>query len=126
MALIDTQQTMDAYFPPPVVSVLDVLPTRMVAPTYSFLRQSRRILLAALVAERSAKPTSTVFVVAVENQLRMVARSSEQISHYLLTEVVNLERFVADELRHSRRKASLIYQQQVYDRDVAVADALSA
>ena len=82
----------------PAVSVLDVLPTRLVPPSYSFLRQSVRTLLAAPVAEGSTKPTSTISVAAVENRLRTVAHISEQINHYLLTDSVNLERFVVDEL----------------------------
>ncbi|BBX16956.1 HK97 family phage prohead protease [Mycolicibacterium duvalii] len=44
----------------PAVSVLDVLPTRAVTPSYSFLRQSVRTLQAAPVAAGGTKPTSTV------------------------------------------------------------------
>ena len=64
----------------PAASILDVLPTRLVPPSYSFLQQS------------------VVSVVAQENRLRVVAHISEQIDHYLLSDAVNLERFVEDEL----------------------------
>jgi len=89
----------------PAVSVLDALPTRVVAPSYSFLRQSVRTLAAAPVAEGGTKPTSVVSVVAVENRLRTVAHISEQINHYLLSDSVNLERFVEDELVFGLRRA---------------------
>jgi HK97 family phage major capsid protein len=89
----------------PAVSVLDVLPTRVVPPSYSFLRQSVRTLAAAPVAEAGTKPTSTVSVVAVENRLRVVAHISEPIPHYLLSDAVNLERFVEDELVFGLRRA---------------------
>jgi HK97 family phage prohead protease/HK97 family phage major capsid protein len=89
----------------PAVSVLDVLPTRLVAPSYSFLRQSVRTNNAAPVASGGTKPTSVVSVVAVENRLRVVAHLSEQIDHYLLSDAVNLERFVEDELVFGLRRA---------------------
>ena len=58
----------------PAVSVLDVLPTRVVAPElFASCARSARNLLAAPVAEGGTKPTSTVSVVAVENRLRVVA-----------------------------------------------------
>ncbi|WP_099024707.1 HK97 family phage prohead protease [Mycolicibacterium palauense] len=89
----------------PAVSVLDLLPTRAVTPSYSFLRQSARSLQAAPVAAGGTKPTSTVSVVAVENRLRVVAHVSEAIDHYLLGDNVNLERFVSDELLYGLRVA---------------------
>jgi HK97 family phage major capsid protein/HK97 family phage prohead protease len=89
----------------PAVSVLDVLPTRLVPPSYSFIRQSVRALAAAPVAEGGTKPTSVVSILAVENRLRVVAHVSEQIPHYLLSDNVNLERFVEDELVYGLRKA---------------------
>lgn len=82
----------------PAVSLLDVLPAREVAPSYSFLRQSARTNNAAPVAEGGTKPTSVVSVVSVENRLRVVAHLSEQIPHYLLSDNAALEKFVADEL----------------------------
>jgi HK97 family phage prohead protease/HK97 family phage major capsid protein len=89
----------------PAVSVLDVLPSRVVPPSYSFLRQSVRTLLAAPVAEGGTKPTSTVSGAEVQNRLRTVAHISEQINHYLLSDNVNLERFVEDELIFGLRRA---------------------
>jgi HK97 family phage major capsid protein/HK97 family phage prohead protease len=89
----------------PAVSVLDVLPSRITPPSYTFFRQSVRTLLAAPVAEGGTKPTSTVSGVGVENRLRTVAHVSEQINHYLLSDNVNLERFVEDELIFGLRRA---------------------
>lgn len=89
----------------PAVSVLDMLHTRRVDPSYSFLRQSVRNLQAGPVAAGATKPTSTVSVVAVENRLRVVAHVSEAIDHYLLGDNANLERFVADELVYGLRRA---------------------
>lgn len=89
----------------PAVSILDVLHSRRVPPSYSFLRQSARTLNAAPVAAGGTKPTSTVSVVAVENRLRVVAHVSEAIDQYLLGDNSNLERFVADELVYGLRLA---------------------
>lgn len=89
----------------PALSLLDVLPTRIVAPSYSFLRQSVRTNNAAPVAELTEKPTSVVSVVSVENRLRVLAHVSEQISVQIVGDNVNLERFVADELVWGLRRA---------------------
>lgn len=90
----------------PAVSLLDVLPMRMVAPSYSFLRQvSPRSNNAAPVAELALKPTTPISVQAVENRLRVIAHVSEQIPTYLVSDSVNLERFVADELLFGLRRA---------------------
>ncbi|MGK2903590.1 MAG: HK97 family phage prohead protease [Mycobacterium sp.] len=111
-ALASGQQTTSTIVLPDVVetgrpaqSLLDVLPARVVPPSYSFLRQSVRTNLAAPVAEGSLKPTSLVSVVGVENRLRVVAHLSEQIPHYLLSDNAALEQFVADELVWGLRKA---------------------
>jgi HK97 family phage major capsid protein len=89
----------------PAQSLLDVLPARLVAPSYSFLRQSARTNNAAPVAEGGTKPTSVVSVTEVENRLRVVAHLSEQIPHYLLGDNDQLEKFVRDELIWGLRKA---------------------
>lgn len=89
----------------PAVSLLDVLPVRIVPPSYSFLRQSSRSNNAAPVAAGGTKPTSVVSVVGVENRLRVVAHLSEQIPRYLLSDNTDLERFVTDELLWGLRKA---------------------
>lgn len=89
----------------PATSVLDVLPMRVVTPNYSFLRQNDRDFAAAPVAAGSEKPTSVVSVEAVENRLRVVAHISEQIDHFVLSDSVNLETFVADEMLFGLRRA---------------------
>lgn len=90
----------------PAQSVLDVLPSRIVPPSYSFLRQSSRALAAAPVAAYSAKPVSDVGVVGVQNRLRVIATISSAIDHYLLSDNTNLERFVTDELVYGVRVAT--------------------
>lgn len=87
----------------PAVSVLDVLPTRIVAPNYSFLRQSARNNNAAPVEAGQTKPTTDPQVVGVENRLRVVAHVSTPLDHYLLGDNANLERFVADEMLYGLR-----------------------
>lgn len=89
----------------PAVSVLDVLPLRIVPPSYSFLLQTARNLQASPVAAGGTKPTSPVGVGSVDNRLRVVAHISEPIDHYLLGDNVNLERFVTDELVFGLRRA---------------------
>lgn len=89
----------------PAVSLLDVLPTRQVAPSYAFLRQSVRTNNAAPVAVGGLKPTSVVSVQSIENRLRVVAHLSEPVDHFLLGDNANLERFVEDELVFGLRRA---------------------
>lgn len=89
----------------PVVSLLDVLPVRQVAPSYSFIRQSARTNNAAPVATGGTKPTSVMSVTDVPNRLRVVAHLSEQIPRYLLSDNEALERFVTDELVWGLRRA---------------------
>ena len=89
----------------PAVSVLEVLPTRVVPPSYSFLRQNTRTLAAAPVPAYSAKPVSDVGVVGVQNRLRVIATISSAIDHYLLADNTNLMSFVGDELVYGVRVA---------------------
>lgn len=89
----------------PVVSVLDVLPARIVPPSYTFMRQSTRTNAAAPVSVGGTKPTSTYGITSVENRLRVVAHVSEQLDHYMLSDAPNLEKFVADEMLYGLRKA---------------------
>lgn len=82
----------------PPTSLLDVLTTRTVTPTYSFLRQTTRTLNAAPVATGETKPTSPLTVTPVDGKLEVIAHISEQIPHYVLSDNTNLEQFVADEM----------------------------
>lgn len=89
----------------PLVSLLDVLPTRIVPPSYSFMRQSVRSLQAAPVPVGGVKPTSTVSVIAVENRLRVVAHISEPMDEYMMFDNQFLGRFVSDELLYGLRRS---------------------
>ena len=73
----------------PAVSLLDALPTRIVPPVYSFLRQNQRTLAAAPTPAYGEKPVSDVGVVGIENRLRVVATVSSAIDHYLLSDNTN-------------------------------------
>ncbi|MCW2591768.1 MAG: phage prohead protease, family [Mycobacterium sp.] len=111
-ALASGQQTTSTVVLPDVIetgrpaqSVLDVLPSRTVNPSYSFLRQSVRTNNAAPVPRaRPSRPPSSASS-PFENRLRVVAHLSEQIPHYLLSDNVALEKFVADELVWGLRRA---------------------
>jgi HK97 family phage prohead protease/HK97 family phage major capsid protein len=89
----------------PLVSLLDVLPTRIVEPSYTFLRQSVRNLAAAPVPVAGVKPTSVVSVIAVQNRLRVVAHISEPMDEYMMLDNQFLSRFVQDELLYGLRRA---------------------
>jgi HK97 family phage prohead protease/HK97 family phage major capsid protein len=112
-ALAAGQQTTSTIVQPDVVvagrpaaSILDLLPMRVVSPSYSFIKQSARSLAFAPVAAGSEKPQSVVSVVAVENRLRVVASVTEQIDQYLVNDGQgNLLRFVEDEMLYGLRIA---------------------
>ncbi|MCV7222963.1 HK97 family phage prohead protease [Mycolicibacterium elephantis] len=89
----------------PPVSILDVLPARVVAPNYSFLRQTVRTNNAAPVAEGGTKPTSVYTVDDVPSKLEVIAHVSEQIGHYTLSDNANLEMFVESEMLYGLRVA---------------------
>ncbi|BBY60219.1 phage major capsid protein [Mycolicibacterium sarraceniae] len=88
-----------------MVSLLDVLPARIVPPSYTFIRQSTRTNNAAPVAVAGTKPTTVLGITSVENRLRVVAHVSEQLDHYMLSDAPNLEKFVSDEMLYGLRKA---------------------
>ncbi len=111
-ALASGQQTTSVIMAPqvqeigrPAQSVLDLLPARVTAPSYSFLRQTVRTMLAAPVAEGGTKPTSIVSVIAVQNRLRVVAHISEPIAHYVVDDADQLRRFIEDDMIWGLRKA---------------------
>lgn len=89
----------------PPQSILDVLPSRVVSATYSYLRQTVRTNNAAPVATGGTKPTSTYTVESVDGKLVVVAHVSEQIDHYTLSDNSNLEGFVESEMLYGLRTA---------------------
>ena len=89
----------------PAVSVLDVLPTRIVPPVYFFLRQNSRSLAAAPTAAGASKPVSDVGVTSVTNRLRVVATISLALDHFVLQDNTNLSAFVGEELVYAVRVA---------------------
>ncbi|MDH3026410.1 HK97 family phage prohead protease [Gordonia alkanivorans] len=89
----------------PPQSILDVLPSRVVGATYSYLRQTVRTNNAAPVATGGTKPTSTLTVESVDGKLTVIAHVSEQIDHYTLADNANLEGFVESEMLFGLRAA---------------------
>ena len=89
----------------PPQSILDVLPSRVVGATYSYLRQTVRTNNAAPVATGGTKPTSTYTVESIDGKLVVVAHVSEQIDHYTLSDNANLEGFVESEMLYGLRTA---------------------
>lgn len=89
----------------PPVSILDVLPARLVAPNYSFLRQTTRTNNAAPVAQGAEKPTSPLELTEKTATLQVIAHLSQQIPIYTLADNANLEHFVTDEMIYGLRVA---------------------
>jgi HK97 family phage major capsid protein len=85
----------------PVTTLLDVLPVRQhTTPEYSFLRQSVRTNLAAVVADNAVKPTSVYSVVRVEQTLSVIAQLSEPIPRFWLSDSTALQQFIQNELQY--------------------------
>ena len=89
----------------PPQSILDVLPARIVAAQYAYMRQSVRDLKAAPVAQGATKPTSEMSLETIEQALTVIAHLSEPIPQYVLADNTAIERFVADELIYGLRRA---------------------
>jgi HK97 family phage major capsid protein len=88
----------------PALSILDLLPTRIVpSPSYFFLRQTSRALAAAPVPAYGAKPVSDAGVTGIPNRLRVVATVSNPVDIFLLADNTNLGNFVADECVYAVR-----------------------
>jgi HK97 family phage major capsid protein len=104
----------------PVQSILDALPSRVVPPTYSYLRQlpgtAGRDLKAAIVPAGSEKPVSTVGLETVQGHLRTLATLSSPVHNFALKDNANLEQFVISELIYGIRVA---LEQQVLNGDGA-------
>ena len=111
-SLADGQQTTSIVMLPevhpigrPAVSLLDVLPSRVVAPSYLSLRQNVRDFFdGSPTAAGDLKPTSELGVQSLEGRLRTVAHISDPINTYTLSDSAVLEQFVVDELIYGLRR----------------------
>ncbi|MFC4903447.1 phage major capsid protein [Kocuria oceani] len=65
---------------------------------YSFLKQTTRDLNAAVVAPGALKPTSTIGLSQVRDELAVVAHVSEPVDEYLLADVPSVAEVVGNEL----------------------------
>jgi HK97 family phage prohead protease/HK97 family phage major capsid protein len=89
----------------PSVSVLDVLPMRVVAPNYVTLRQTGRDFFdGSPTAAGDLKPESDVTVTAIPGRLRVVAHTSSAVDKYILSDSAVLESFIVDEMLHGLRR----------------------
>lgn len=89
----------------PAVSLLDLLPSRIVAPSYLSLRQTVRDMFDGTpTAAGGLKPTTELGVVSIEGRLRTVATISDPLGVYELSDSAVLEQFVVDELIYSIRR----------------------
>ena len=85
----------------PATALLDVLPVvGHSSPEFSYLRQTTRQNLAAVVAEGATKPTSQYSVTRIEASLVVVAHLSEAVPRFWLLDNVSLDRFVEAELEY--------------------------
>jgi HK97 family phage major capsid protein len=83
----------------PATSVLDFLTLiRRESPTFKTMRQTTRTNNAGVVPAGGTKPQSVYSIAGVDNELQVVAHVSEPLDKYLLQDVANLERFIADEM----------------------------
>jgi Phage capsid family len=74
-------------------------------PQLSYLRQTVRTNLAAVVATGAQKPTSVYTVTRIENSLVVIAHLSEGIPRHWLIDAPALERFLDNELRYGLQTA---------------------
>lgn len=79
-------------------NLLDVLPAAQVPREFSYLRQTARTNLAAVVASGGLKPTSVYTLERIEEHLRVIAHLSEPIDKFWLEDSATLEQFVGNEL----------------------------
>lgn len=84
----------------PATTLFDLIPSRVVAPDYSYLRQSKRENNAAPVARGEVKPTSKYGLERVEDRLRVIAHLSDALYVYDLKDYGNLAQFINAELRY--------------------------
>ena len=90
----------------PMPNLLAALPTKQ-HPThqFSYLRQTVRTNLAAVVAEGNVKPTSVLTVERVEDSLDVVAHLSEGVPRHWFMDNPTLQAFIGKELTFGLRQA---------------------
>lgn len=96
------------------LSLLDVLPAVQVPREFSYLRQTARTNLAAVVASGAVKPTSVYSLERIEEHLRVIAHLSEPIDKFWLEDSAALEGFIGSELVYG---LSLGLENQVLNGD---------
>jgi HK97 family phage major capsid protein len=83
----------------PMSELLALLPAvTQSSPVFRYLRQTDRTNNAAVVAPGALKPVSTYGLTPIEGQLQVIAHVSEGIDKYALSDVGNLQQFIAEEL----------------------------
>ena len=85
----------------PPTSLLSVLPvTVQTSPVFSWLKQTVRTNLAAVVPEGQTKPTSVYSVVLVEDSLDVVAHLSEAVPRFWMADSPALQGWLSSELAY--------------------------
>ena len=87
------------------VSVLDVLPMRIVTPHYRSLVQRTRDLAAAAVAVGDLKPESDIGIEAIDARLRVVAHLTAGVDKYILSDSGVVRQFIEEEMIYGLRRA---------------------
>lgn len=100
----------------PANSLLEIIPTNVTpSPTFSYMRQTKRVNRADVVATGALKPTSEYGFERVDESMQVVAHIAPGIDHYLLSDIPALSNFIGSEM-----------VQGVYDKvEGLIVDALT-
>lgn len=86
-------------------SALAILPVKNRAPTYTYLRQTKRDNRAAPVAPGQLKPTSEYGLTSIDGKLEVIAHVAEPVHEYWLEDMQNLGTFVETEMMYGLDRA---------------------
>jgi HK97 family phage major capsid protein len=86
-------------------SALAILPVKDRAPTYTYLRQTKRDNRAAPVALGDLKPTSEYGLTSIDGKLEVIAHVAEPVHEYWLEDMQNLGTFVENEMMYGLDRA---------------------
>ena len=81
-------------------SILQVVPSRVVGPSYTWVRQTARDLKAAVVLPGGIKPESDLTIESVQGQLHVVAHISSKCDKYILQDASSLVDFIQSEMAY--------------------------
>lgn len=83
----------------PANSILEIIPTQVSAsPTFSYMKQTKRVNRADVVETGALKPTSEYGFARVDEALQVVAHIAPGIDQYLLSDTPALSNFISSEM----------------------------